>query len=65
MQKPIAGLPESEFPFEIEGLIAGDPPLVTLDIYEGLILINAFDYSLIDSTYEVFINCHVAVNETI
>ena len=48
-----------------QDLPVGTPALVTLDLEEGLILIDATDFSLSDLTYQVFINCHVAISEIV
>lgn len=49
----------------MEGIARGDPSLVTLDLETGRVLIDATDPSLVEQTFQVFINCHVAVNSTI
>ena len=46
----------------LENLEVGFPALVSLDLDAGVIVIDAGDESLVDITYQVFINCHVAVD---
>lgn len=48
-----------------EGIAVGSPQLVTLDLEAGRVFIDAADNSLEGNTYQVFINCHVAVNSTV
>ena len=43
----------------------GDPMLVYLDLEEEKIVIDAQDSTLIYKTFQVVINCHIAVNSTI
>lgn len=49
---------------KIEPYVIGYPPLVTLDLYYNTMFLTAEDVSLYSKTFEVVINCHVAINET-
>lgn len=49
----------------IERQSFGDPKLVTIDLEQRKILIDADDRSLMDKSYQVTINCHVGVDERV
>lgn len=49
----------------MEDVNIGAPLLVSLDEDAGKVFITALDETLLDRTFEVFINYHVAVNSTI
>ena len=53
------------FDEEVEGQNFGLPNLVYLDEQAGKVFISALDDNLVDRTFDVYINCHVRVNNTI
>ena len=65
IEKASPALADLEFDQMLEGENVGLPELVTLDLAAGKIFISAIDETLVDRTWQAFVNCHVAVNATI
>ena len=57
----------SDVPFFIgdEYQMFGTPSLVTIDLENDLILIDASDRDLSDRIFQVVVNCHINVNSTV
>ena len=56
-----------DIPFHIvdEHQTFGSPNLVSIDLENDLILIDATDRDLSDRIFQVIVNCHINVNSTV
>ena len=57
----------ADLPFQSadEWQLFGNPPLVSIDLDNEKIVIDASDSDLADRTFQVIINCHINVNTTV
>ena len=64
-EKLVGDMPDIPFQIADEEQTFGTPNLVSLDLENELILIDASDHSLADRTFQVIVNCHINVNSTV